>query len=448
MIDLRSFIESIEENREHFRKVKREVDPVFEATGVLEKLQFENKYPAVLYEKVKGHNIPVLSNLFADRGRIALAFGTTEPELNRVIREREGGTIDPIVVDNAPVQEMVSRGSEVDLGSLPVLTHCKGEGGQYITAGLLVSKDPETGSRNVGIYRHMVQGKNQIGICLSPTSHGKLIYDKWMDRNERMPVAIAIGHHPLVYLGAMSFVNYGADEYAIIGAYMQEALRLARCKTVDLEVPADAEIVLEGYIEPGALAIEGPVAEYTTVYGPPCQNPYITVTAITQRKNPIYLDCFNGHIDHMLLGGTARLSSIYRAVGKACPTVQDVFMPPSGCCRFSCYISIKKRHEGEAKNVICAAMGADPYIKLCVVVDEDVDIFNESAMLLAVNTRLRPTGNVIVIPNAKTNLDPTVDNMMLVTKVGIDATKPLHGYPENVSVPNSAEIDLNKYLEG
>jgi len=338
--------------------------------------------------------------------------------------------------------------NEVDLNKLPILLHNKGEGGKYITAGMLVSRDPETGVRNIGVYRHMIQGKSQVGVHFAETGHGRLLFDKWMNKREPMPVAITIGHHPLIYMGALSFVPFGVDEYTIMGGYMQEPLRLVKCKTVDLEVPADAEIVLEGLIYPDKTATDGPIGEYTTVYGKARENPVIKITAITMRKNPIYLDCFNGHLDHQLLGGTTRLSSIYRAVRTACPTIQDVYMPPSGTCRFSCYISINKRHEGEAKNAIAAAMGADPFIKLCIVVDNDVDIFNDSAMLLAINTRLKPLGNVFVIPNAKTNaLDPTVENELLVTKIGIDVTKPLSGFPETVFVPGAKEINLKEYLE-
>ncbi|MDR1516235.1 MAG: UbiD family decarboxylase [Synergistaceae bacterium] len=447
MIDLKSFLESIKADKNHFLTVKREVDAKFEASAVLEKLQHENRYPAVYYEKVKGYDFPVVSNVFADRDRIAIAFGVDSKNLNRTIRELEVNPIAPVMVSDAAVQEVVYTGNEVDLTKFPVFTHNAEEVGPYISCGMLVGKDPETGIRNVGMYRHLVQSKNQIGVHFAETGHGRLLFDKWQAKGEKMPVAITIGHHPLVYLGALSFVPFGIDEYTIMGSFIKEPLRLVKCKTVDLEVPAEAEIVLEGYVETQETTLDGPIGEYTTVYGKQRQNPFIKITAITMRKNPIYFDCFNGHIDHMLLGGTPRLGSIYRAVKTACPTVVDVYMPPSGTCRFACYISIKKRHEGEAKNAICAAIGADPFIKLCIVVDDDVDIFNDSKMLLAINTRMRPRDNLFMIPGAKTNaLDPTVENELLVTKIGIDATKPLVGFPNTVSVPGARELDLSKYI--
>jgi 2,5-furandicarboxylate decarboxylase 1 len=447
MIDLRSFLDSVKDDKNNLLTVSREVDSKFEASAILEKLQFENRYPAVYYEKVKGFDIPVISNVFADRDRIALAFGVDSKDLNRTIREMEVKPVEPVMVGDGPVHEVILTGNDVDLNKLPILMHNAEEAGPYLSCGMLVGRDPETGIRNVGMYRHLVQAKDQLGVHFAETGHGRLLFDKWQEKGEKMPIAITIGHHPLVYLGALSFVPFGVDEYTIMGSFMKEPLRLVKCKTVDLEVPADAEIVIEGFIDTQATALDGPIGEYTTVYGKQRQNPFIKVTAITMRKKPIYFDCFNGHIDHMLLGGTPRLGSIYRAVKTACPTIVDVYMPPSGCCRFACYISIKKRHEGEAKNAICAAIGADPFIKLCIVVDDDVDIFNDSKMLLAINTRMRPRDNLFMIPGAKTNaLDPTVENELLVTKIGIDATKPLQGYPNTVGTPGAKELDLSKYF--
>ncbi len=447
MYDLRSFLEEIKGNPEHLREVKKEVDRKFEACAVLQKLEMEGKQPAVLFHKVKGTDIPVVSNVFADRERIALSFGTDGKNLNKILREREEKPVEQVMVDKAPVQEVVYTGKDVDLYKLPIWYHSEKDAGPYVTSGMMVTVDPETGTRNVGMYRHMLQGKAQLGIHLAETGHGRVNFDKHMNRNTPMPVAITIGHHPLVYMGALSFVPYGVDEYKITGGFMQEPLRLVKCKTVDMEVPADAEIVLEGMIHPGDTTEDGPFGEYTTVYGIRRTNPFIRITAVTMRKKPIYLDVFSGHIDHQLLGGTPRLASIYRAVRQACPTVQDVFMPPSGCCRFTCFVRIKKRHEGEAKNALAATFGADAFIKLAVVVDDDVDIFDYYRVLLAVSTRWKPRGNTVVMPNAKTNaLDPTVENEFLVTKIGIDATKPLVGFPQTIDVPGAAELDLSKYI--
>jgi len=311
----------------------------------------------------------------------------------------------------------------------------------------MVIRDPETGIRNVGVYRHMLQGKNQIGIHLAETSHSNLIFEKYCKRGKPMEVAITVGMHPVFYLGVLSFVPFGVDEYTVVGGLMQEPLEVVKCETVDLEVPAMAEIVLEGIMHPGNQRMEGPFGEFTTLYGKPMMNPVIDIATVTMRKDPIYLDIFSGHIDHQLLGGTPRLSSIYKAVQVACPTVKDIYMPPSGCCRLTCYISMEKRHEGEPKNAICAAFAVDPFIRYAVAVDPDVNIFNDSEMWGAIATKVRVDEDVFLIRNAKGHpLDPTARKGILVDKVGIDATKPLSDYPETVRVPGVDEIDLDQYI--
>jgi len=310
-----------------------------------------------------------------------------------------------------------------------------------------VVKDPETGIRNVGVYRHMLQGKTEIGVHLAETSHSNLIFEKYCKRGKPMEVAITVGMHPLFYLGVLSFVPFGVDEYTVVGGLMEEPLEVVKCETVDLEVPAMAEIVFEGIMKPGNQRLEGPFGEFTTLYGKEMMNPVIDVTAILMRKDPIYLDIFSGHIDQQLLGGTPRLSSIYKAVQVACPTVKDVFMPPSGCCRLTCYISIEKRHEGEPKNAICAAFAVDPFIRYAVVVDSDVDIFDDSSIWRAISTRVHVDEDVFMMKNAKGHpLDPTARKGFLVEKVGIDATRP-SDYPETVTVPGFMEIDLDRYFK-
>ncbi|CEP66133.1 UbiD decarboxylyase family [Moorella glycerini] len=442
--DLRSFILEAGKAGE-ILEVKKPVSPRFGIPAVAAKLEEEHRYPALLFSNVEGSSIPVLCNVFASRKRLALALECEEGSLNSVYREREDKLTKPVIVADGPVQEVVIKGDEVNLYDLPIVTHNEKDAGPYITAGAMVVKDPETGIRNIGVYRHMVHERNKLGIHMAETSHVNYIFEKYVQRGKPMPVAITIGHHPAFYLGVLSFVPFGVDEYEVVGGLLGQPLELVKCKTVDLEVPADAEIVLEGYIAPGEERLEGPFGEYTTLYGAPHEYPVITVTAITHRKNPIYLDCVSGHLDHQLLGGTGRLSVIFKTVKMACPTVQDVFMPPSGCCRLTCYVSIKKRHEGEAKNVIAAVFASDPFIKYVVVVDEDVNIFDDSAVLRAIATRLNPVENAFVIRNAKGHpLDPTSSKGYVVTKVGIDATKPLAGYPEAVSVPGTDQVDLEE----
>ena len=446
--NLRTFLELAEQAGEVVH-IKEHLDPKFEVSAVLAKLEEQEKYPACVFENVGGGEYPVVSNLFASRSRLALALGCSAAELNAVYRKREDKQIAPVMVDSGPVQEVVLRGDDVDLYQLPILTHNALDAGPYVTCGAAVTKDPETGIRNIGVYRHQLHGKNKLGIHMSEASHINYIYGKYEAQGKDMPIAITIGHHPAFYLGCLSFVPVGVDEYGVAGALMGQPLELVKCQTCDLEIPSEAEIVLEGYVSATERQMEAPFGEFTTMYGGPHMYHVVTVTAITMRKKPLYLDCFSGHLDHQLLGGTGRLSTIYKTVRMACPPVKDVFLPPSGCCRLSCYVSIHKRHEGEAKNAVGAVLASDPFIKYVVVVDDDVNIFSDSAVLQAIATRLKPDQNAFMIKNAKGHpLDPTAYNGYVVTKVGIDATKPLKDFPETVSVPGTDQVDLEKLICG
>lgn len=446
--NLRTFLNEIEAAGEVVH-IKKHIDPKFEASAVLAKFEQQEKFPACYFENIGSGEYPVVSNLFASRKRLAVSLGCTDEELNAVYREREDKRIEPVMVPEGPVQEVVLTGDDIDLYKLPILTHNALDAGPYVTCGASVTRDPDTGIRNIGVYRHQLHSKNKLGIHMSEASHVNYIYGKYEAMGKDMPIAITIGHHPAFYLGCLSFAPVGVDEYGVAGALMDQPLELVKCKTCDLEVPAEAEIVLEGYVSATERQMEAPFGEFTTMYGGPHMYHVVTVTAITMRKKPIYLDCFSGHLDHQLLGGTGRLSTIYKTVRMACPTVKDVFMAPSGCCRLSCYVSIHKRHEGEAKNAIGAVLAADPFIKYVVVVDDDVNIFSDSAVLQAIATRLKPDQNAFMIRNAKGHpLDPTAYNGYVVTKVGIDCTKPLKDFPETVSVPGTDDIDLEALIRG
>jgi 2,5-furandicarboxylate decarboxylase 1 len=444
---LRAFLMTLREKPGELVTVKKEVSPLFELPGVIKKLSYQGKHPAVLFEKVRGTRLSVVSNIFASRSRIALSLGVEENDLNATFRIREDKRLVPEMISKGPVKEVILTGDQIDLSRLPIVYHHEKDGGPYITCGAMVMKDPDTGIRNIGMYRNQVKGKNRLGVHFAEVSHSNYIFSKYQKSGKPMPVAITIGCHPLFYLGCLSFVPVGIDEYEVVGGLMQEPLRLVKTETGDLEVPAEAEIVLEGEVDPGEVEMEGPFGEFTKVYGKEMMNPVVKINAITMRQNPLYQDVISGDLEQQLLGGTPRLSYNFKMVRTACPTVQDVFMPPSGNCRFICYVSIKKRLEGEAKNAICAIFATDPFVKYVVIVDEEVNIFDSDDILHAIANRLSPSQNVFVIHGAKGSpLDPTAQQGYLVTKVGIDATRPLQGGREEVTIPHLDEIDLSTYF--
>jgi 2,5-furandicarboxylate decarboxylase 1 len=456
--NLRSFLKFLEENHpEHIEHVTREVNPEFEATAVVARLEKDKRFPVVVFHNIKGSNIPVVINMHADFRRLAMAIGLPHDakiqEFNSEYARREAAPVEPVLVraEEAPVQQIVWEGSDVDLYKLPLLKYHEKDAGHYITCGFEIMKDPDTGIRNAGIYRLMRQKKNEVGIQISETAHGHYIMKKYRQRGETMPFAVSIGHHPAFNLGGMSFVPYGVDEITIAGAMLGEPVRLVKCKTIDAEVPADAEIVLECEMRPDEFREEAPFGEYPGTYGPMRINPVVHVKAITMRRDALYQSCFVGHPDNLLFSGVTRNSQILRTARIASPSVTAVNMTLAGRCRYICYVAMKKLIEGDPKNVAMAVFAADPFLKYVIVVDSDVDIMDDSQVLHAIATRLRADNDVFMVRYARGSpLDPVSydpqKGIHLVTKVGIDATRKAN-YPEEISVPGTDKISLDEYLK-
>ena len=454
--DLRGFIAYLQaEHPEHIVRITKEVDPRFGVSGILERLENDGQFPLVIFENVKGSDIPLVANMHASFERLRLALGMETGGIREFLAEcaaREANSIEPVIVETGPVHEVVMIGDEVDVEQLPLCTYHEKDAGKYITAGLSVMRDPETDINNVGIYRHMVHECNLLGIQLSETAHGKVIWNKYEKDGRPCPIAIVIGHHPAFFLGSLSFTPLDTDELHIAGGMLQRPVQLVPCKTIPLEVPADAEIVLECEILPELRRNEAPFGEYPGTYGPQRLNPVLKVKAITRRAEPFYQNAFVGHADNLLLSGLIRSTFIEDTVRIACPTVKAVAVPRSGRHRFICYIAIQRMIEGEAKQAAMAAFVADPFLKFAIVVDEDVDITSDTEVMHAIATRVRADRDMFTVPFAKGSpLDPASydpeHGSHLVTKLGIDATRK-DNYPEEISIPGVADIDLVDFIEG
>lgn len=455
-LDLRTFLRQIEvEAPDQLVRVTREVDPRFEVTAVLARLERDRQFPIVLFEKVKGSRLPVVTNVHADARRLFRAIGlkhATLPEFIREYASREDKLLEPVIVPQGPVQEVVITGKDIDVTTLPILTYHGKDAGRYITAGMAIMRDPDTGVRNAGIYRLMIHDRDSFGIQISETAHGHYIWQAYERRNQPAPMAVVIGHHPAFYLGCLSFTSLETDELAVTGGIMGEPLELVRCKTLDLEVPAHAEMVLECEILPHLRKEEAPFGEYPGTYGPMRMNPVVKVKAITLRRDAIYQSSFVGHADNLLLSGIIRSTTIMRTVKLASPKVKAVHMPASGRCRFICHVAIDKVIEGEPKNAAMAAFAADPFLKYVIVVDQDVNILNDEEVLHAIATRVRADQDVFMVTHAKGSpLDPAsydpAGGSHLVTKIGIDATRKAN-YPDEISVPGADDINLAAYIPG
>ena len=435
-------------------RVTREVDPIFEVTGILAKLEQQQQYPCVIFENVKGSSIPLVTNMHASFPRLAMAIGlpydATPADFIREYGQRESNPLPPVEVSKGLCQEVVITGNDIDVTILPILQYHELDAGRYITLAFNVMKEPDTNIRNAGIYRLQLKDRNRFGIQISETAHGHYILKKNKARGLPTQMAAVIGGHPAMNIGNLSFTSIDTDEFSIAGAMLGKPVELVKCKTIDVEVPATAEIVLECEIHPTEMEEEAPFGEYPGTYGPQRVNPVVYVKAITMRKNALYQSSFVGHADNLLLSGVTRNSYIYHTCRIASAGVKAVYVPPSGRSRYICYIQLESMIDGYAKNAAMAAFAADPFLKFVVCVDEDVDISNDSDVMHAIATRVRADRDVFMVTYSRGSpLDPAsydpAGGSHLVTKVGVDATRK-SDYPLEIRVPGTDAIDLSKYF--
>lgn len=464
--DLRSFIDELSKVAPNeILRVKKMVNPAeMEVTAILNHLRNRGKYPAVFFERVSNVNekeskLKLITNVFANRERCAVALGVPptkcKMELSLEYYKRENEKKEPVQVPagEAPVKEVIMTGNDVDLMDLPIVKHNEMDPAPYIDMVNIV-KDPDEGFYNSAFVRNQLKGPRKLGVFMS-RRHNWLIFRKYEERGEPTPVAIVAGHHPAFYIGSLTLAPFGVNEYEICGGMMKEPVRLVESQTwgEDFLVPADAEIVIEGEMPPNVRDPEAPFGEYTGYYGPEVYstNPVINVTAITCRENAIYQDISAGSPDHQILGSIPKEGGIYNVVKARVPTVTAVHLPISGCCRYICYISIKKVNEGDPKMAALAALGRDEMIKYVVVVDDDVDVFDERRVLWAIATRTQPFEDIDVIRDVKSDThDPSLVKPDLGSKAIINATKPItRPFMEEISVPKSLleRIKLENYIE-
>lgn len=378
---------------------------------------------ATVFPKAGGRNEPVVSGLTSNREWIAQAMGV-EPK--DVLEHYQKASLNPIAwreVTAAPAQDVVHR--KVDLtAQLPIPTHNEHDGGAYVTAGLLIVRNPKTGVQNVSIHRLQVTGPNRMGALLLPRH--TLAYQRMAEEaGQDLPLAIVIGCDPLTLLSSQAIVPLDQDELEIAGALHGAPLEVVKCLTNEVRVPAHAEIVLEGRLLAKLREPEGPFGEFPQYYGPRSDQHVIELDALTSRRNPLFHTIVGGGIEHLLLGAIPREATILAQLRRSFPGVMDVHLALGGVCRYHLYIKFKKRSEGEAKNVLLGAFAAHYDVKQAIVVDEDVDIHNPREVEWAVATRFQADKDLIVVSGTQgSKLDPSTDDGV-GAKMGLDATKPL-----------------------
>jgi UbiD family decarboxylase len=447
--DLRTYLDLVKRDRpEEFLVVPREVDPAHELTAITVKLEQEAKRrPILLFEKVKGSKFPVLTNLHASRSRLALAMNAKPEEMQKVYLRAMEKPMPPKIVSKAPVKDIILTGEKINLYDVPQIIHHEGDAGAYITAAISFAKDPTGPTWNCAYNRLMIKGRDTTSIHLTSAKHLWEFHRVAEARGEALPVAFAIGVHPAIALGCLAIGPIDEDERSIMGALLGEPLELIQCETSDLLVPAHAEMILEAEILPKERTSEGPFGEFTGYSLGERQREVVKVRAITHRKDAIFQDICVGHLDHLMLSTTPIEANLYRAVRAMVPSVKAVRVPAP----FTCYVSIEQRISGQAKNVILAVLGADLYMKRVVVVDHDVDIFNDRQMSWAMATRCQPDRDIAIITNARgSDLDPSTKEDGYTAKWGVDATaKPsLAAYTPRHRIPREVwqRINLKNFL--
>jgi UbiD family decarboxylase len=434
--DLRSFLDLIKRTRPaDFQIVSRPIDPAYEITGLVAKLEKEGRRrPVLLFENVKGTRFPVITNLHASRSRLAAAINSAPDTLLPTYLRAMERPLPPTVVATGPVKEVVRRGGDVDLMALPQIVHHDRDAGPYVTAAISFAKDPSSDTWNCAYNRLMIQGRDRSSIHLTLGKHLWEFAKIAEARGQALPVAFAIGVHPAIALGALAIGSIDEDERAIMGALLGEPLELVKCETSDVLVPAHAELVLEGEILPEGRVAEGPFGEFTGYSLGERQREIVRYTAITHRRDAMFQDITVAHLDHMLLSTIPMEANLYRAVRAMVPSVKAVRVPGP----FTCYVSIEQRLPGQAKNAIMAVLGADLYMKRVVVVDHDVDVFDDRQVNWALATRCQPDRDIAIITNARgSDLDPSTREDGYTAKWGVDATaKPsLAAYTPRHRVP-------------
>jgi len=419
--------------------VPGETAPEFEITAAVVKLEREaRRRPVLLFENVTGTEYRVLTNLHASRSRLALAMGVAPREMLQAYLAAMEKPVPPRQVDTGPAKDVITTGKDVNLFELPQIVHHEGDAGAYLTAAISFARDPETGTWNCAYNRLMITGRDTTSIHLTLGKHLWEFYEVAAARGEELPVAFAIGVHPAIALGALAIGSIDEDERAIMGGLLGEPLELVTCETSDILVPAHAEIIIEAEIHPSSRVDEGPFGEFTGYSLGARERQVVRVNAVTRRHGAMFQDIAVGHLDHMLLSTIPMEANLYRAVRAMVPSVTAVRVPSP----FTCYVSIEQRLTGQAKNAILAVLGSDLYIKRVVVVDHDVDVFDERQVNWAIATRCQPDRDIAIITGARgSDLDPSTEGDDGYTaKWGVDATaKPLlsgftprHRFPPEV----------------
>lgn len=441
---LRHFVEFLKDRKE-IVFISEEVDPVLEITEIADRVM-KARGPALFFENVKGSEFPLIINLYGSYQRMSWALGaddmeehaarlkeilnTQPPEtfwdkLKMIPKAKQVAKAIPKTTSKAPCQDVIW--DEVDLSRLPILKCWPKDGGKFITLPMVITKDPETGRRNVGMYRMQMLDRKSTAMHWQIHKVGSRHYQRYKDLKQKIPVAVALGGDPALTYTATAPLPDGVDEFLFAGYLKGSAVETVPCLTQDLEVPASADFILEGYIDPQEeLVDEGPFGDHTGYYTPVEKFPRFHVTKITQRKDPLYLTTIVGippMEDEFLGKATERL--FLPLVQMTFPEIVDMNLPPEACFHNLCILSIKKSYPGHAQKIMHSlwGMGQMMFCKCFIVVDEDVDVQNVKEIVWRVSNNIDAKRDIVFVDGPVDHLDHASPRQFLGSKMGIDATR-------------------------
>ncbi len=443
--DLHSFIEKYErEFPNEVLHIEKPLKAEWEITALAMQLEKDHRFPILICHNVTVNGqkceMPLVTFLMASRLRLARALGADIRNAGLVCYDRVQKRTKPVTVlrQQAPVKEVVEKGEDIDLRRLPAPLHHRMDPGRYITEGFFLAYNRNTGLDNSAMQRGWLAGKDEIRVFLGPSTHNRHNLREYEEAGEDMPAAYWVGHHPLVLLGAQARVGLDESHYDTAGGTMGSPIRLVPSESLGEKflVPADAEVVIEGYIPKGQRKPEGPFGEYTRHVGPQRWGPILKVTAITHRRDAYWDDVMVGHthwISSMIKEGM-----IFRAVQRVVPGVKAVHSPMSGTGVSHSYIQIHKTVEGQGKVAAAAALSSSFDHKHSFIFDEDVDIFDEREVFLALATRFQADRGLMLLPGITGSpLDPSSFDGSTTCKAGFDCTKPLgKPFAERLGIPD------------
>jgi 2,5-furandicarboxylate decarboxylase 1 len=434
--------------RERLVVLKRNIGLKFELAAYAKRFDGQR---ATMFPRPDNHAIPVVSGIVSDRGWMAEAMGV---ERHEVLARFQEAALNPIPcreVTPAHAQEVVHRreNGPIDLAKiLPLPTHNEHDGGPYVSAGIMIVRNPRTGKQNVSIHRCQLTAPDRLGVLVLPR-HTFMFHRMAEERGQPLDAAVVIGIDPLTLLASQAIVPMDQDELEIAGALQRRSIPVVKCLNSEIRVPAEAEIVIEGRFPPGVREPEGPFGEFPQYYGTRANREVMEVTAVTHRNDAIFHTIVGGGLEHLILGAIPKEATLLTHLRRNFPNVLDVHLSPGGTMRFHLYVKIKKNQEGQGKNVILGAFAGSFDLKHVIVADEDVDIHNPQEVEWAVATRFQADRDLVIVPESQgSKLDPS-NRDGVGAKMGLDATKPLAA-PEmafkRIHVPGENLIDVGELL--